>query len=217
MVSYEAMSELSIPGSYPKIGEKPLKDLIEKVRATSTTLAEVYRERSEEKIYYYRSPLYWIRSMDFLPHFNSAEASRSVHHFKDFGLVSSKHAPIAGCIVNSTLFYLWFIVYGNGRNVALRDIQTFPMPKSVVSTDNNHTFAKLFKKLMAGYEANSVVRRRRDGVEYQEFYPGKSKEIIDEIDRELAAHYGFTDEELDFIINYDIKYRMGSAESESEE
>jgi len=22
-------------------------------------------------------------------------------------------------------------------------------------------------------------------------------------------HYGFTDEELDYIINYDIKYRMG--------
>jgi len=39
----------------------------------------------------------------------------------------------------------------------------------------------------------------------------------DEIDRVLAAHYGFTDEELDFIINYDIKYRMGrDAESEEE-
>lgn len=25
----------------------------------------------------------------------------------------------------------------------------------------------------------------------------------------LASHYGFTEEELDFIINYDIKYRMG--------
>jgi hypothetical protein len=25
----------------------------------------------------------------------------------------------------------------------------------------------------------------------------------------LAKHYGFTDEELDFIINYDIKYRIG--------
>ena len=39
----------------------------------------------------------------------------------------------------------------------------------------------------------------------------------DEIDRVLAAHYGFTDKQLDFIpstklrtgINYDIKYRMG--------
>ena len=29
------------------------------------------------------------------------------------------------------------------------------------------------------------------------------------LDRVLAEHYGFTDEELDFIINYDIKYRMG--------
>ena len=27
-----------------------------------------------------------------------------------------------------------------------------------------------------------------------------------------ANHYGFTDEELDFIINYDIKYRMGQEE-----
>ena len=32
---------------------------------------------------------------------------------------------------------------------------------------------------------------------------------MDEIDRVLAQHYGFTDGELDFIINYDIKYRMG--------
>lgn len=27
----------------------------------------------------------------------------------------------------------------------------------------------------------------------------------------MAKHYGFTEEELDFIINYDIKYRMGNA------
>ena len=46
-------------------------------------------------------------------------------------------------------------------------------------------------------------------VEYDEFYLKLSKPIIDNIDRVLAKHYGFTDEELDFIINYDIKYRMG--------
>jgi len=36
-----------------------------------------------------------------------------------------------------------------------------------------------------------------------------SKPIVDKIDKLLAKHYGFTEEELDFIINYDIKYRMG--------
>ena len=37
----------------------------------------------------------------------------------------------------------------------------------------------------------------------------QSKVVADEIDKVLAKHYGFTEEELDFIINYDIKYRMG--------
>ena len=44
----------------------------------------------------------------------------------------------------------------------------------------------------------------------------KSKTFIDEIDRVLAMHYGFTEEELDFIINYDIKYRMGRESGEGD-
>ena len=43
-----------------------------------------------------------------------------------------------------------------------------------------------------------------------------SKPIIDEIDRVPAKHCGFTDEELDSIINSDIKYRMGQNAGEDE-
>ena len=43
----------------------------------------------------------------------------------------------------------------------------------------------------------------------ESFNPQMAKPIIDEIDKVLAKQYGFTEEELDFIINYDIKYRMG--------
>ena len=53
-------------------------------------------------------------------------------------------------------------------------------------------------------------------VEYDEFYMKLSKPIIDEIDKVLAKHYGFTEEELDFIINYDIKYRMGDELNDNE-
>ena len=65
---------------------------------------------------------------------------------------------------------------------------------------------------MADLKNNSKTRRREQKTtiaEYQEFYPSNSKSIIDRIDQILSLHYGFTDEELDFIINYDIKYRMG--------
>ncbi|MCU0289314.1 MAG: hypothetical protein MUF15_23320 [Acidobacteria bacterium] len=37
----------------------------------------------------------------------------------------------------------------------------------------------------------------------------KTNSNIDRIDCLPVQHYGFTQEELDFIINYDIKYRMG--------
>ena len=43
-----------------------------------------------------------------------------------------------------------------------------------------------------------------------------SKPIIDEIDELPAKHYGFTEEELDFIINYDVKYRMGDKLNEGD-
>lgn len=46
-------------------------------------------------------------------------------------------------------------------------------------------------------------------VEYDEYYPKLSNPVINEINKVLAQHYGFTEEELDFIINYDIKYRTG--------
>ena len=67
---------------------------------------------------------------------------------------------------------------------------------------------------MDDYKLHSVIKTRRDGVGYQEFYPSRSKSKMDEIDRELACQYGFNDEELDLVINYDIKYRMGGAAEE---
>ncbi len=74
---------------------------------------------------------------------------------------------------------------------------------------------------MKDYEKNSEMKgktsRLTGKIVYQEFYPKLSKPIIDQIDQILAKHYGFTDEELDFIINYDIKYRMGRGADGGEE
>lgn len=64
------------------------------------------------------------------------------------------------------------------------------------------------------YDINSKTKGLNRTVTYQK---SMSKSIMDEIDSVLARHYRFTDEELDFIINYDIKYRMGDELNNSEE
>ena len=42
----------------------------------------------------------------------------------------------------------------------------------------------------------------------------KSKDIIDKIDAALAKHYGFSELEVDYITNYEIKYRIGVSDVE---
>lgn len=64
------------------------------------------------------------------------------------------------------------------------------------------------------YTINSKTNGLQETVTYRKYY---SKVLMDEIDKVLAKHYGFTEEELDFIINYDIKYRMGDELMEQRE
>jgi hypothetical protein len=45
-------------------------------------------------------------------------------------------------------------------------------------------------------------------VNYQEFHARYSKSIIDKIDEVLTKHYGLTEEETDFIIHYDERFRL---------
>jgi len=86
------------------------------------------------------------------------------------------------------------------------------------SSDIEKSLSKLCNELMIDLKKNSKVKvanyKSTGRIEYEEYYVYNSKPIIDEIDRILAKHYGFTEEELDFIINYDIKYRMGKDSEE---
>jgi hypothetical protein len=157
-------------------------------------------------MHYHRSPRYWIRGIDFEPHFKSATRTRSIHHFRDLHFQELHQSKAIGALLNSSLFYFWFISMGNGRNITGTDIEEFPIGQ--ITKDMSAMLIPLFDKLMIDYKANSVIRVRAEQ-EYQEFYQSKSKHIMDEIDQALAQHYGFTDEELDFLINYDIKYRLG--------
>jgi hypothetical protein len=55
------------------------------------------------------------------------------------------------------------------------------------------------------------MRFRHDRLEIECIILKRSKHLIDVIDQNLAKAFGFT-EEVDFIINYDIKYRMGGTD-----
>lgn len=113
-------------------------------------------------------------------------------------------------LYNSNLFNLWWCSLSDGRHITPRELYSISLPDSLNAEKDE--LKELAQKLMEDYVSNSkmVSYNRKNGTAvYRQYAPRLSKPIIDEIDKVLAKHYGFTEEELDFIINYDIKYRMG--------
>jgi len=126
---------------------------------------------------------------------------------------------IRSFLVSST-YYLDFVALSDAYHCGRDLILAFPVEIDSLSKTDRDRLIRVGDSYEQDLYKNSVrrkIRYRATGwIEYDEFYPRESKPIADEIDHILARHYGFTEEELDFVINYDIKYRMGS-NSEAEE
>lgn len=96
-----------------------------------------------------------------------------------------------------------------------RDILSFPLNPIALTEQKRQCLADLGRDYLKALK-DSSYEMQKSGLMLQTFEYASTKPIIDEIDALLAQHYGFTEEELDFIINYDIKYRLGR-DTESEE
>ena len=122
-------------------------------------------------------------------------------------------------VLNSNLFW-WF--YANYFDLFHLTTYMFSNFKYTDLKDScSEELQKLGDKLMSSFEQNKILNKQfiksqnRETI-FESFNPQLSKSIVDNIDKVLAKHYGFTEEELDFIINYDIKYRMGDELNENE-
>ena len=149
-----------------------------------------------------------------MPYFwNERDGEKKSEDYKVFSFRNQDEAIIANALLNSTLFYWFYIVYSDAYHCGRKLILGFPLDLDSMNNSIKKQIMDLNQKLMDDMQSNcrrSRIKYRSTGwVEFDKYYPKQSKEIIDRIDCLLARNYGFTDEELDFIINYDIKYRMG--------
>jgi Eco57I restriction-modification methylase len=199
----------------PKASNEIERKLLSKCLKIKTTVQH-FTGRTEHRVYYRTTGgLYWKVFTDFAPAFNINGKKGSSTRETWFTLSKATMVKPLVAILSSDIFWWWYTLTSNLRDLNPYDVQNFPVPVSAV---NDTHLAQLGHKYLKELQRNSTMlvrnQRQTGRTETQSFKIQKSKPTIDEIDRLLAVHYGFTDEELDFIINYDIKYRMGSAESE---
>ena len=163
-------------------------------------------------MFYHNAPVHWHKIFDFAPYYSEGGTRKQSSHLKSLFFKDKKQCATIICALSSTLFYWYNWQYSNCRDLSTKDLLRFPFSLDIVNSETVDELLLLKNQLMKDLKQNSKIYKRvSKGIltEFDSFYPMHSKPIIDEIDKVLAKHYGFTEEELDFIINYDIKYRMG--------
>jgi hypothetical protein len=204
----------------PKIGLKIEASILSKIQRFHPISAS-WVSSKRYIVYHTRKLRYFLQFLDKPPQtFDEAGNVKTTSEIKElyFNSETDKHA--ATSIYLSTLFFWYFILHSDCRNLNKREVASFPVSLSEIEIGLKLKLENQGLGLIKNLQVNSYYQitqyEKYGALEMQIFRPRESKPIVDEIDTLLAKHYGFTAEELDFIINYDIKYRMGKELNEEE-
>jgi len=187
------------------------------------SLALSMLKTSEFQNYYTRKLRYFIQFFDFVPEIrDESDVLIEPSELKSLFFRTDGDRAAGLAALNSTIFFWFFNVYSDVRNVNRREILSFPLSVPKLEHANHSALAKLGRLLMTDFIENAEVltstyKKLKKTLHIQSFQPRQSKHLIDRIDAVLAAHYQLSEPELDFIINYDIKYRLGAGSDDDEE
>ncbi len=186
---------------YPKFGDACENTLMEKV-LRHARIAEYLTRTPNGNNMFYRSAggLYWKIFVNFPWPYRTTSNKQCT-----FALPYDRDVFVA--LFNSSLFWWYYTATFDTFN--LKDYMLFGF-RFTYPEDTYITGALKVQcqRLMQDFCVHARHLKRGETGSFT-IYGRKSRAIIDEIDRILAAHYGLSDEELDFILHYDIKYRMG--------
>jgi hypothetical protein len=191
-----------------------------KITKASTEKTEKYfiDAKTADFIFYQEATQYWIKATTVIPYYAKNGVESAPSHGRILYFESSQRAKTISALLNSSLFYVYFVSYGDCFHLSQQLVENFPISKEIAEDAKLEKLNEnLIKELVEQAEKKKISSRSGsvvDIIEYDEFFASRCKNIINEIDLRLGKLYGFTDKELDFIINYDIKYRMGGADDE---
>lgn len=189
--------------AFPKFGNSIELSIWGKVSGIRRTLSSFSADQPSELLAFHGFGRYWRKCI-------KEKLSDNYQEFR----IADRYSPFALCILNSQMAYWYWIISGDCYRFTKTDALNLPVPDGA----DDGIFSELADSLLASYNTNAVIQgklaRNGEWTSEKQFFPAKSKDIIDRIDGALASCLGFTSDEVDFLINYDVKYRLGGDSEE---
>ncbi|MBI1667619.1 Eco57I restriction-modification methylase domain-containing protein [Capnocytophaga periodontitidis] len=192
--------DLMLLGRIPKISYNIERNILTKI-LNQKTISKYLSEKG--------SPIYYRaaggRYFKVVTNYSTGSSAEKMLLF------SSKLSNSIGGILSSNLSFWFYQIYSDNLNWKSYEIENFTIPylndKDIVALE------KLYQKYLADIENNAKNRTVTEDSsyhisEFKEYKIQKSKHIIDQIDDLICPLYGLTQEEIDFIKNYEIEFRL---------
>ncbi len=214
----------------PKIGTDIERIILNKLKQNSNdkTVKDFVKDDGE-KIWYHNAPRYWIHAHteEYLPMVEYYDGYKDkntgkivIQKFREkkpsdqykFLSFDAEDSFVINGLLNSSLFYWWFVIWSDGRHLLDQQIKNLPIDLNNLDKTLKDRLKPLVDELMKYDDETSNIKINARKGEYvikiKEIIASKSRNIIDKIDDVFADYFGFDDEERKFIKDFDIEFRI---------
>ena len=199
-INFVDVNGYTMTGRIPKIGSKMEKNILTKI-FKNTPIKTFYDDKGEP-IYYRTTGGRYFKVVTNYPTGSTKEKPL---------YLQKRLTNAIGRILSSSLAFWFYQIYSNNLDWKTYEIENFTIPQ--LSTENIEYLDKLYTRYLSDIEAKANIRTTSGKSTYnvdsfKEYKIVRSKTIIDEIDDYICPLYGLTEEETDFIKNYELEFRL---------
>lgn len=180
-------------GYVPKLGNKTDTSLYIKVTKFNTSIMELL-EKNRSAVYLNMRATFWIKA--FLSKHTGAE-------YKIFKCDNKNYAKFCMCLLNSSLFWWYWICVSDCWHITRKELLGFKIPKIDDFTEINRLSVALENQLE---KTKLYVGTKQTEYEYKH---KACVDVIHQIDDYVNALYGLTEEESLYIKSFAYRYRIG--------
>lgn len=177
----------------PKIGNKLEYSIYKKISSLFNSNILSTQANAGKDIFLNMRACFWIKAFSFDP------GSNEYKQFK----YKEEYLPFMLCVLNSSLFWLYWTVVSDCWHITNKDLEGFSVPDKIPHDKTVKKLAKLLENKLE--KTKKYIGTKQTAYEYKHKL---CKAEIDKIDDYLATIYQLSPEESDYVKNFALKYRI---------
>jgi len=198
-------------GYIPRVGDEIGSMIYKKILLIDTYIKDYCVDSADiqgiSKWYFHSVGRYWLKAYLNPPYFARDGKMGISSNIVIMNAISPDMAKSAVGIVNSSLFYYWWMLQSDEFHLLRRQVENFVFPSSLISDKEFH---KSVDTLVNDFSQKAIRKRIQKGgqvIEMDEVHARLSRDAIRKVDRCLASHYELVEQELEYLDKYDEQFR----------